>query len=101
MKTVNSTPAQQTLKATSIAIDPQALQRVANRIARAAGHSVATEIVLGERNEVLRHVRYGYRKITTGEYVPGAYRSNFGWKNTFYQHASTRVSVAIADLQAA
>lgn len=31
--------------------------------------------------------RTGYRKRTTGQYVPNKYLANFGWKNTFYQAA--------------
>jgi hypothetical protein len=30
---------------------------------------------------------FGYRKKTTGEYVPKAYLSHFGWKNTYYESA--------------
>ena len=37
--------------------------------------------------------RCGFRKNTTGEYVPNAYRNNFGWKNTYYQHAELRIFV--------
>jgi hypothetical protein len=55
------------------------LQKEANRIARQAGYGVA------------EHIAYGYRKYTTGEYVSNAYRSSFGWKNTYYQNASTTI----------
>lgn len=65
----------------------------ANSIARQNGYGVATEIVLGDKDVVLERMPCGYRKYTTGEYVPNAYRSNFGWKNTYYQHAITRVMV--------
>lgn len=41
------------------------------------------------------HVRYGYRKNTTGEYVPNKYLSNFGWKNTYYQEAITTVTMPL------
>ena len=40
---------------------------------------------------------YGYRKNTTGEYVSHAYRSNFGWKNTYYQRAILAVSFGETD----
>ena len=69
------------------------LQRKANRIARRAGHGVATSVIMGSDNRVLDHTRYGYRKHTTGEYVPNKYRANFGWKNTYYQSAQTVVEV--------
>ena len=36
----------------------------------------------------------GYRKNTTGEYVPNAYRRNFGWKNTFYQRACLNIYIS-------
>lgn len=39
--------------------------------------------------------RYGYRKHTTGEYVPHKYRIHFGWKNTYYQNAVSEVIVPI------
>lgn len=35
----------------------------------------------------------GYRKNTTGEYVPNSYLNNFGWKNTYYQHASLYITI--------
>jgi len=66
-------------------------QRKANVIARTAGYGTATEIVFGDEDKVVSHTSYGYRKNTTGEYVPNSYRSNFGWKNTYYQHAATVV----------
>lgn len=37
----------------------------------------------------------GYRKHTTDQYVPNAYRSNFGWKNTYYQAASLVVTFRV------
>ena len=37
---------------------------------------------------------YGYRKLTTGEYVPNAYRDHFGWKNTYYQPAMLEITIA-------
>lgn len=40
-------------------------------------------------------VPYGYRKITTGEYVPNIYRYRFGWKNTYYQHACLTVTIPV------
>lgn len=67
--------------------------RYANSIARKSGYGSATEIIRGEKDCVVSHTDYGYRKITTDEYVPNSYRSNFGWKNTYYQHAETVVSV--------
>lgn len=71
-------------------------QRRANSIARAAGYGSATQIVFGVGPaRVLRHVSCGYRKSSTGEYVSNAYRSNFGWKNTYYQHAKTTVLLPI------
>jgi hypothetical protein len=68
-------------------------KKIANSIARSYGYGSATKIVRGKENKVVDHVRYGYRKNTTDEYVPNAYLSNFGWKNTYYQHAETTVMV--------
>lgn len=68
-------------------------KKVANTIARRAGYGMATEIIRGDDNKVVSHISFGYRKCTTGEYVPSSYRSNFGWKNTYYQHAETVVMV--------
>lgn len=42
-------------------------------------------------------VERGYRKNTTDEYVPNAYRANFGWKNTYYQHARLAINVFAPD----
>lgn len=67
------------------------LQKEANRIARQAGHGIADHIMIGDTTGVTKHIAYGYRKYTTGEYVSNAYRSSFGWKNTYYQNASTTI----------
>jgi len=69
------------------------LQQKANALARSKGYGIATEIVLIDETEpkIIRHIKYGYRKNTTDEYVPNAYRQNFGWKNTYYQPAVTVV----------
>lgn len=74
---------------------PKSLQKFANSIARQCRCGSATTIVAGTQNRVVKHVRYGYRKYTTGEYVPNAYRANFGWKNTYYQNAETTVEIDI------
>lgn len=44
---------------------------------------------------VVQRTRSGYRKLTNGEYVHNSYRCNFGWKNTYYQHAETVVAVPL------
>ena len=77
-------------------MDKKAIQTLGNSIARRAGYGTATEIYIDRRlkpgtGKVISHTAYGYRKNTTGEYVPHAYRSRFGWKNTHYQHAETIV----------
>lgn len=68
-------------------------QHRANQISRAAGYGPATLILFGVSEVFISHTRYGYRKITTGEYVPTAYRANFGWKNTYYQEAENVVQL--------
>jgi hypothetical protein len=68
----------------------------ANRTARQMGYGKATEIIVNPnitQARVVHRQRPGYRKKTTGEYVPNSYRSNFGWKNTYYQCAETVVEV--------
>ena len=55
----------------------------------------ATHIIVGDDSKVVSYTRFGYRKYTTGEYVPNKYLSNFGWKNTYYQHAECDVMVNI------
>ena len=72
-------------------------QKRANQIARQAGYGTATEIIFGDAEKVVSHTSYGYRKETTGEYVPKAYLNNFGWKNTYYQHAETVVMLRAGD----
>jgi hypothetical protein len=71
------------------------LQQFANAFARSEGMGKATEVVpaVGDKTEIIRTVECGYRKITTGEYVPNAYRNNFGWKNTYYQSLVCVVAV--------
>jgi hypothetical protein len=71
-------------------------QKIANKIARKNGHGSATIVILGKKNRVLDHIRYGYRKYTTDQYVPNAYLSNFGWKNTYYQNAITTVEIDVS-----
>lgn len=66
-------------------------QKRANIIARQHGYGRATKIVKGDADRVVSHVAYGYRKYSTGAYVPNAYRLKFGWKNTYYQCAETTV----------
>lgn len=68
-------------------------QRKANAIARKNGYGTATQVIVGDCDKVISHVSYGYRKWSTGEYVPNSYRNNFGWKNTYYQHAETVVMI--------
>jgi len=68
-------------------------KRLANCIARSHGYGKATEIIIGSKNRIVSRTPYGYRKYTTGEYVPNKYRSNFGWKNTYYQRAETVVEI--------
>jgi len=71
------------------------LQQYANSIARKHGHGFATSIIFEdiEMAYIKSHTPYGWRKKTTGEYVPNAYRNNFGWKNTYYQYAETVVAL--------
>lgn len=64
-----------------------------NAIARHHGYGRATTILLGKVDRLISHVKYGHRKNTTDEYVGIAYLKNFGWKNTYYQHAETVVEV--------
>ena len=73
-------------------------QQRANSVARANGYGSATTILFEEnakKDYVKKHIHFDYRKHTTGEYVSIAYRANFGWKNTYYQHAETVVVLAI------
>ena len=70
-------------------------QRIANATARKAGFGTATTVIFIRIPEpcVLDHTRYGYRKRTTGQYVPNAYMDKFGWKNCYYQSAETVVAL--------
>lgn len=55
--------------------------------------NAATKIIKGNKLDVVDITQFGYRKNTTNEYVPNAYRANFGWKNTYYQAAECIVSI--------
>ena len=72
------------------------IQKLGNIIARKNGCGKDTIIIVDKRfkkgnGKVDEHIPFGFRKITTDEYVPNNYRKNFGWKNTYYQHAITTV----------
>ena len=70
------------------------LQFAANSFARKNGHGRATKITMSATVTapmIGETTRYGYRKKTTGQYVPNKYRSNYGWKNTYYQAAKCEV----------
>jgi hypothetical protein len=72
-------------------------QQYANYLAKKAGFNRATKILqdAGQPVGVVESQSYGYRKWTTGEYVPNKYRANFGWKNTYYQHAVCIVNIGV------
>lgn len=76
------------------------IQIMANSIARKCGYGSATTIIFGNINEpkIVSHTPYGYRKCTTHEYVPLAYRNNFGWKNTYYQNAETTIMMPLQSI---
>jgi hypothetical protein len=67
--------------------------RRANVIARQYGYGFATAYQFGDCEKIISRTNYGWRKNTTDEYVPNAYRANFGWKNTYYQNAITIVQI--------
>ncbi len=75
--------------------EQEKLQTRANSIARKYGMGRATSVIFGDEEKVTESLAYGYRKNTTGEYVPNAYRANFGWKNTYYQSAQCTVQLSI------
>lgn len=78
----------------------QNLQQACNAYVRSIGrYNRATHITVATDPDsppfrFFKAVRPGYRKFTTGEYVPNSYRSNFGWRNTYYQHAETHVEIS-------
>ena len=74
------------------------IKRKANSVARKNGYGKATVIIIGNEDKVVDRVDYGYRKYTTGEYVPNAYRAKFGWKNTYYQSAETTVMIDVSSI---
>ncbi len=67
--------------------DYKTAQQYANAFARSEGYGKATGIkaIPGKGPVIVEAKQPGYVKNTTGEYVPNAYRTNFGWKNTHYQ----------------
>lgn len=74
----------------------QTRQTIANAYARKFGHGKATEIMLGERTEIIESIRTGYRKRTTGAYVPQAYVRK-AWKSCYYQHLVCKVALSKED----
>lgn len=71
-------------------------QKRANIIARKAGHGTATEVICGKVDRVIDHTPYGYCKKSDGQYVPNAYRNNFGWKNTYYRFGALVVEINVS-----
>ena len=73
------------------------LHHYARHVARLHFGTTATPtIILSEPGTEPKGISYtppGYRKYTTGEYVPKKYLSHFGWKNTYYQKAECTVSI--------
>lgn len=67
--------------------------KIANILARKHGYLKATKVICGSNFKLIKAIRYGYRKFTTGEYVPHKYRCNFGWKNTYYQKAIFEIQI--------
>lgn len=75
------------MKAISYDLCGDDVRQRACSVARRAGHFAPTAVTVGDRDGVVEFVASGYRKRTTGQYVPNAYLRNFGWKNTYYQRA--------------
>jgi hypothetical protein len=73
------------------------LRFLCNKFARQNGRGKATKITIQPVEggmQIGEIVKFGYRKYTTGEYVPKNYLRNFGWKNTYYQSAVTEVIIS-------
>jgi len=65
-----------------------------NSFARKNNFGKATKLVKGENDfEIVNSTQFGYRKYTTGEYVPNAYMNKFGWKNCYYQNAECVIAI--------
>ena len=76
-------------------LDPEAVIDQVRREVAAAGTSWQSVELLASSKKGSKFVRSGYRKLTTDEYVPQAYRANFGWKNTYYQAAKLTIYVVV------
>ena len=76
--------------------EDQKIVKRANQIARQHGYLRATNITRGTQDRFIKTTAFGYRKCSDGQYVPKAYLNNFGWKNTYYQHAECFVEVAVS-----
>ena len=59
--------------------------------------SIATDLKVGSSETPIlgKDLDCGFRKKTTGEYVPNAYMNNFGWKNCYYQPSVREVFIPI------
>lgn len=76
------------------------LAAAANAFARQNGRGRATDITLvhhlpAGQMAIGATTAYGYRKSSTGEYVPNAYMRKFGWKNCYYQSAQCEILVGV------
>ena len=74
------------------------LMRVRGYVEQCRSSWAAIELMIGDK-EKADYIRPGYRKNTTDQYVPNAYLYNFGWKNTYYQHARLVITFATSAQQ--
>ncbi len=73
------------------------ITKLANSCARRHGAGKATEITFADVPEptFVNHTRCGYRKKTTGEYVPRAYVMKSQGGGVYYQHAETTIAMPL------
>ena len=71
---------------------------MANAFARDNSWNTATTLTVSEYGnfQLGETKNFGHRKKSNGQYVPNSYLSNFGWKNTYYQHAVCEVKIPIS-----
>ena len=73
-------------------------QQIANTVARRSGYHRATAFEQAEVTAIAYSVPCGYRKRSTGAYVPNAYVRK-GWSSVYYQVAICVVTLSCDDWQ--
>lgn len=91
MNTIEETKENRTME--NFGINANYVKKLANATAKKNGFNRCTKITFSNvsKPKIGETIDFGYRKITTNEYVPNSYMNKFGWKNCYYQNVICEV----------